>query len=279
VASLDEDPEQNFVKKHSLKAFEEIKGEVEDEKIARRLSAARLFGPPAGEYGTKVIPLIETSNWKDEGDLAEVHIQSMNHVYMENVHAERVDKLYRSLLSEVDMVSQVRDSNDYEIVDLDHYYEFFGGLSKSVEKVKGEKPEMLVSDTTKEVIKTEEIASVIERGVRTRLLNPKWIDEMLKHDFHGAQQVADRVEYLLGLAATTNAVENWVWDKVAERYVFDEEMLRRLKENNKWALMEIMKRLLEAESRGYWEATREQIERLKETYLSIEGWIEESTSS
>lgn len=274
VAALDEDPKANFVRKHSEATLAEL-GEIEDEKLARRLSTSRLFGPPAEEYGTKVIALIETSNWQDEKDLAERHIMSMNHVYAENVHAERLDGLYRNLLSNVDLVSQVRDSNDYEIVDLDHYYEYFGGLAKSVEMVKGTKPEMLISDTTKEVLKTEGVDSSINRGVRTRLLNPKWIDGMLAHEFHGAQKIADRIEYLLGLAATTNLVENWIWDGVSARYIFDDEMLRRLKENNQWALTDIMKTLLEANSRGYWEATEEQIEKLRKAYMEAEGWIEE----
>lgn len=277
VATLDEDPAVNYVKKHSDDALAELT-EIEDEKLVHRLSTSRLFGPPAGEYGTKVISLIETSNWQDENDLAERHIQSMNHVYAENVHAKRLDGLYRKLLSNVDVVSQVRDSNDYEIVDLDHYYEFFGGLTKSVEMVKGEKPEMLISDTTREVLKTEDVHLAINRGVRTRLLNPIWIDGMLAHEFHGAQKIADRVEYMLGLASTTHAVKNWIWDGFSEQYIFDEAMLERLRENNRWALVNIMKTLFEARNRGYWEATEEQIEKLRKAYMEAEGWIEETVS-
>jgi cobaltochelatase CobN len=50
---------------------------------------------------------------------------------------------------------------------------------------------------------------------------------------------------------------------------------KRLVLNNKWATAEIVERLLEANKRGYWKATEEEIERLKEAYLEIEGWIEE----
>ena len=276
VAELEEPLEMNFIRKHSLEALERLRADVKDERTARRLSHARLFGPSAGEYGTKVVPLIETSNWRGEEDLAEAHIRSMNHAYAENIHAERLDDLYRSLLAKVDLVSQVRDSHDYEITDLDHYYEFFGGLAKSVEHMKGKKPEMLISDTTKEAIKTEEVGRAISRGVRTRLLNPKWIEGMLEHDFHGAQKIADRVEYLLGLAATTGTVEDWIWEGVARRFVLDEEMRKRLSENNKFAFMEIARRLLEAAERGYWKATGEEIERIREIYAEEEGILEES---
>ena len=279
VAELDEPVEMNFVKKHSLENLEVLKTEIEkgeiDEKDARKIANGRIFGPKAGEYGTRMLPLVEDSIWNEEKDLVEVYIQSMNYLYVDNIHARKTDGLYRKSLSKVDIVSQVRDSNDYEIVDLDHYFEFFGGLSKAVETIKGEKAAMMITDTTKEVIKTEDIGDVIARGTRTRILNPKWIDEMLKHDFHGVQQIADRVKNILGLAATTNAVDNWIFDGMAERFIFDEEIRKRLEENNAFATAEIINRLFEANKRGYWETTEEILEKLKELYLEVEGWIEE----
>jgi len=134
---------------------------------------------------------------------------------------------------------------------------------------------MLITDTTKEVVKTEDVGDVIARGVRTRLLNPKWIDEMLKHDIHGAQQIADRLENVLGLAATTNAVDSWIWSSIARRFVFDEDMRRRLIENNRFAAAEVMGRLFEAEERGYWDATEDELEDLRSAYLEAEGDIED----
>jgi len=279
VTSLDEPIEMNFVRKHSRENLETLKTEIEkgmiDEKTANKIACGRIYGPKAGEYGTRMLSLVEDSIWEEEKDLAEVYIQSMNHLYVENIHAQKRDDLYRKNLAKIDLVSQVRDSHDYEIVDLDHYFEFFGGLSKAVETVKGEKAAMMITDTTKEVIKTEDVGDVIVRGTRTRLLNPKWIDGMLEHDYHGAQQIADRLENTLGLAATTNAVPNWIWSSIAERFVFDKEMQKRLEENNKFAAVEIMERLFEAEKRGYWKATEEELEKMRKAYLAMEGDIEE----
>jgi cobaltochelatase CobN len=279
VGSLDESIEGNFVKKHSQKNYEELKDEIEaekmDENTALRIANARIFGPTSSEYGTRLLPLVEDSVWEREEELAEVHIQSMNHLHAENIHALKADRIYRKNLSYVDLVSQVRDSNDYEITDLDHYYEFFGGLAKSVRTIKGKNPEMLISDTTKEIPKTESVGDAITHGVRTRLLNPKWADGMLKHDFHGAQKIADRVEYLIGLAATTGGVEDWIWGDVARRYILNPEMRRRLTLNNKWAAAQIVERLLEAKKRGYWDTTPDETKKLEEAYLEIEGWIEE----
>ena len=225
-----------------------------------------------------MLPLLEDSIWKTEEELAEVFIQSMDHLYAENLHAVKSDELYRALLSRVEMVSQVRDTHDREIIDLDHYYEFFGGLSRAVQMEKGEPVRMLISDTTEEVIRTEDVARAINRGARTRLLNPRWANAMLSHEFHGAQQIADRVENMLGLAATTHAVENWIWSAIAKRYIFDREMQEKLVKNNNYAAAEVAERLLEAEKRGYWQATKEEMEKLRAAYLDMEGEIEEGLS-
>ncbi|WP_297184559.1 cobaltochelatase subunit CobN [Thermococcus sp.] len=264
VAELDEPEEMNFIKKHA----KELGNYGE-------LAKARIFGPTSTEYGTRLLQLVEDGIWDEERELAEAYISSMSYAYTKGHYSREARELFESLLRKVDLVSQVRDSHDYEITDLDHYYEFFGGLSKSVEVLKGEKPEMLIADTTREVVKVESIKEAIERGTITRILNPKWINEMLKHEFHGAQKIADRVEYLLGLAATTNAVKNWIWDKVAERFMFDEEIFERLKESNPYATKEILERLLEANRRGYWKADEEILEELEDKYLELDGMLEE----
>jgi cobaltochelatase CobN len=275
VAELDEDTEKNFVRKHSLKNKEDLKSANLDERTALKMANGRVFGPKAGEYGTRMLPLLEDSIWKTEEELAEVFIQSMDHLYTENLHAVKSDELYRANLSRVELVSQVRDTHDREIIDLDHYYEFFGGLSRAVQMEKGEPVRMLISDTTEEVICTEDVARAINRGARTRLLNPRWANAMLSHEFHGAQQIADRVENMLGLAATTHSVDNWIWSAIAERYLFDREMNEKLTNNNSFAAAAVAERLLEAEKRGYWQATTEEMEKLRAVYLDMEGDIEE----
>ncbi|MFB3763838.1 MAG: magnesium chelatase subunit H [Methanotrichaceae archaeon] len=276
VAELDEPVDMNFVRKHSIENRLRLSEKDFDPVTLRKMANGRIFGPKAGEYGTRMLPLVEDSIWRTENDLADVYIQSMNYLYAENIHAVKNDALYRNNLSNVQLVSQVRDTTDREIIDLDHYFEFFGGISNAVKLARGERPKMLITDTTEEVIRTEDAGKAVTRGARTRLLNPKWANAMLEHDFHGTQQIAERLENVLGLAATTNAVDNWIWSAIAGRYIFDEEMRKKLIDNNKFAAADIVERLLEAEKRGYWDAGEEEIEDLKEAYLEMEGIIEES---
>ena len=139
---------------------------------------------------------------------------------------------------------------------------------------RGEKAEVMVIDSTEEDVVVEDLKIAIERATRTRTLNPLWIEGMLKHDFHGAKKIKDRVEYLLAFAATTGKVENWIFDEVADRLIFDEEMRRRLQANNPYATMRIAELLVEAERRGYWKVEEEKLRSLRNLVLNMESEIE-----
>lgn len=97
---------------------------------------------------------------------------------------------------------------------------------------------------------------------------------MLSHDFHGAQKISQRVEYLLGLQATTGKVKEWLFEQAAQTLLFNEEMRRRLMENNRYATLELAEKILEAHNRGYWQATPEDVDRLKTMILDMETWLE-----
>ena len=99
----------------------------------------------------------------------------------------------------------------------------------------------------------------------------------MTHNWHGAQKIADRVEYLIGWSATTHSVSNWTYQKVAERFVFDEKIRRELTQSNPFASHQIIERLIEAYQRGYWQASQEDLRKLEEALLEIEAEIEQKT--
>jgi len=277
LAQLDEPDDMNLFKANTKKIYQTLINDGMDQKQARELSYARIFGPGEAQYGTGITSIIETKNWQDESQLGEEFIKSIKHVYTKNHRGMEAENLYKTNLKSVDIVSQIRSNHEYEVTDLDHYYEFFGGLAKSVEMVKGEKVKIYITDTTGEKMETETAAKSIGRGVRTRLLNPKWIDGMLAHKHHGAQKIADRFENIMGLTATTGQVEEWIYDDLNTTYIEDEEMQKRMKENNPYAYIEIMEQMFEYYNRGYWDASDEQINNLKKVYLDVEGDVEEKT--
>ena len=274
VNEAEESNEQNYMKANSAKIYSYLIDRGYDEEEAKNLSVTRIFGPREGEYGTGITSIIETKAWEKEEQIGSQFLSSLHYVYNRKTQGGDIDGLYEQNLKSVEIVSQVRDNNEYEITDLDHYYEFFGGLAKSVEMVKGRKAVMLVTDTTGAVPVTESAEKAVAKGIRTRVLNPRWIDGMLAHKYHGAQKIADRFENVMGLAATTGAVEQWIYNDLCEKYAQDEEMRRRMAENNPYAYMDILEQMEEYSRRGYWNATKEQLEAIRQAYLETENRIE-----
>jgi len=281
LSELDEPEELNPIKKHSRENRELIASTPNPQKldcrIAERLACARIFGPQSGEYGTKMLSLIEDSVWEKEEDLAKAHFDSMAYAHAKNLHAFRIEEIYLQNLKRVKLVSQIIYSNDYDLIDLDHYYEFSGGLSRSIEMETGRRPALFFSDSRWEKIETESAGVFLENAIRSRLLNPKWIDSMLNHNWHGPQKIADRVEYLIGWSATAHNVPSWIYSQIANKFVFDQNTLDRINASNPFAGHQLMERLMEAFHRGYWQASEEEIHRLENAINQNEALLEEKS--
>ncbi|MDI9615529.1 cobaltochelatase subunit CobN [Methanothermobacter sp.] len=259
VANLDEDPEDNHILKHNL----------EDGPVK---VPPRIFGPAPSEYASTLPEIIDDGSWNSEDELASTYMEEMCYAHLPGGVREAGDEFRRNL-QRVEVVAQERDNVEYEVTDLDHYYEFMGGLTSSVRSLGGS-CSVRVVDSTEDELYVEGLEDVIGRAVRCRVLNPRWLDGMLAHDYHGAKNIKDRVEHLLGFSATTGAVENWVYDDVAETLIVDDEMRRRITENNPFAAVRMGEILLETAERGYWDAPDEVIERIREMVLNIEYELE-----
>ncbi len=83
------------------------------------------------------------------------------------------------------------------------------------------------------------------------------------------------LDIMIGWDATAEVLEDWMYERVANRYALDSEMQKWFKEVNPYALQNILDKLLETISRGMWNADAEMEEKLRSAYLEIEGEIEE----
>jgi magnesium chelatase subunit H len=79
---------------------------------------------------------------------------------------------------------------------------------------------------------------------------------------------------MLGWSATTEAVDNWVYDEAANTFVLDDTMRQRLEAANPEATRNAVGRLLEANSRGIWQADDETLEKLRELHADLEDRLE-----
>ena len=98
---------------------------------------------------------------------------------------------------------------------------------------------------------------------------------MQRHGYKGAFEMAATVDYLFGYDATTGVIADWMYEKLTESYVLDADNRAFLEEANPWALHGMAERLLEAQSRGLWEAPPAEMKQaLAEVLLETEGEIE-----
>ena len=265
VARLDEPPEMNYVRKHYL---------AHREKVGEEIALARIFGPRPGTYGTRLPELVESSSWSAEEELAKVYLEDMGYAYTDRLHAAEAGRLLPELLKTVELVAQVRSTAEYDVGDLDHYYEFLGGLRSAIELVTGRRVETVWVDTTGEVDRVRSVEGAVDLWARARLLNPKWVRGMLSHGYDGAREVMKRVEYLLGHAALTKAASEYVWEEVARTYVLNREVREEMRRYNPWALHRIVEVLYEAHKRGYWSPGEQLLDELEKVRLEVEQLLE-----
>lgn len=277
IGALDEPDEVNPVRAHARATVVRLCAAGLAQDAAEELATARVFGPAPGEYGSRINQTVQAGAWHEEEELAEQFADRQQYVYSRSRFGEAGGGLYDEHLARVQVVSQTRSSHEHEVTDLDHYFEFFGGLSRAVERASGRRPTMLITDSTGDRPRTEDVKTAIVRGLRTRALNPAWIDALLAHPHRGGTELATRVDNALGLAATTHAVLSWAFDALHDRYVRDEDLRRRFVDNNPFALARMMATLRERANRGYWDALTERLEELTTCALELEGTLEDRT--
>jgi len=273
AAEADEPLEMNFIRKHVLE--EMAKGTPFDQ------AAARVFSNAPGQYGANVNFMVDSSAWEDDSDISEAFLSRKGFVYGIKAEGDGARKLMEAALSRVELSFQNVDSAEVGITDVDHYYEYLGGINKTVEKLAGRRPPALLADSFSATsgglaqgnnIKTLEEAIRLES--RTKLLNPKWYEGMLKFGYEGVREIEVRLSNTYGWSATSNAVDNWVYNGVDQTFVQDDEMRQRLTDLNPYSFKGMVGRLLEANGRGFWETDAATIDRLKEIYAGLEDEIE-----
>jgi magnesium chelatase subunit H len=267
AAEADEPIAQNFVRKHAQAQADELGLSINE-------AATRVFCNAPGVYGANVNHLVESSNWEDDGELSEMFLTRKSYSFNGNGEWHNARTIMESSLATVNATFQNIDSFEMGISDVDHYYEYLGGVAKSVEKLSGKRPPVLVADAMGLNDRLASLEQMVRLESRTKLLNPKWYDSMLAHGYEGVREIETRVSNTYGWSATASAVEGWVYDDISNTFLLDEEMRQRMSQANPYATASIARRLLEAEARGFWDADDETIDRLREIYGELEDRME-----
>lgn len=267
VASLDEPAEMNFVRKHVARS-------VEFEGLSAEDAQLRVFSNAAGSYGSNVNFMILDSQWENDDSISDLFVNRKSFAYGKHVHGKDARALMERALSGVELTFQNIDTTEIGITYVDHYFEYLGGLSKAVEKHAASRPKIFLSDAITPGAKIRSLEETVRLETRSRTLNPKWYEGMLKHGYQGVAEIEHTVSNTFGWSATAGAVEDWIYDEVAQTFVFDPGVLSRMRAENPHAARNLVARLLEAHGRGFWEASDDTLGQLRSVFSSLEDQLE-----
>ena len=213
----------------------------------------RVFGSKPGAYGAGLQAMIDERLWADKADLAEAYLEWGSYAYGKNAEGTRAREAFETRLSQTEAIVQNQDNREHDLLDSDDYYQFEGGAAAAVSTLQGKERPIYHNDHSRPerpVIRTLE--DEIGRVVRSRVVNPKWIDGVKRHGYKGAFEMAATVDYLFAFAATTGAVKGHHFDLVHAAFMEDVETRTFIAEHNEPALREMAQRLNEAIDRGLW---------------------------
>ncbi|MFP4049656.1 MAG: cobaltochelatase subunit CobN, partial [Desulfovermiculus sp.] len=250
----------NLLREHSARLKDRLIGQGMTEEKADRLSTVRIFSEKSGSYGTGVSEMTGASGlWESDQEIAEVYENRVGYAFGQGMWGEPAQEVFKDNLASVDTAVHSRSSNVYGTMDNDDMFQYLGGLSLAVRTESGQAPDTMITQQQKAgQVEVENAAKTIGRELRTRYLNPKWIEGMKKEDYAGAREMSKFVEYMWGWQVTTpQAVDKGKWKQTYEVYVQDkygQDVKEFMNEANPWAYQSITARMLEAVRKGYWQA-------------------------
>ena len=267
ASSAEEPVEQNYVRKHSL-------CHAASQGCDLETASLRVFSNAEGAYGANVNQLIDGGVWSDPDELANAFETHKGFAY--GVKGEPVQRreLLESALAGVEFAFQNLESVEVGITDLDQYVDGLGGISRSIARAKGKEAPVYILDTTQGPAKVRTLAEQIDLETRTRTLNPKWYEGMLKHGFEGVRQIEGHVTNTMGWSATTGQVAPWVYQQISETFVLDPAMRERLSRLNPKSSARVANRLLEACDRQLWHPDEETLAALHAASNDLEDRLE-----
>jgi cobaltochelatase CobN len=275
VAELDEPEDLNPVRARVMRERDALIAGGMEATEARRRAGWRVFSAKPGSYGAGLQDMIDTRQWQTDGDLAGAYQAWGGYAYAQKSAGEEARQAFGTRLASLDVVLQNQDNREHDVLDSNDYYQFQGGMVAAVRHLAGNQPHVYHADHSNPAaprIRTlhEEIARVI----RSRVVNPKWLDGVKRHGYKGAAEIAATVDYLYGYDATARVVSDHQYALVTDAYLNDADTRAFLAGHNPHALHGICERLLEAMQRGLWQNPGDYRRQVEEHLLASEQQLE-----
>ncbi|MBW2200699.1 MAG: cobaltochelatase subunit CobN, partial [Deltaproteobacteria bacterium] len=251
---------ENLISKHSNEIKNRLVKSGMGQEQAEQLSKIRIFTEAPGSYGTGVSEMTGNSGfWESDDEIVKVFENRAGFAFGLGKWGEPAKALFKENLRGVDTAIHSVSSNIYGTMDNDDMFQYLGGLSLAIKNESGQTPDTLIAmQRIPDQVTVENVAKTIGRELRTRYLNPKWIEGMKKEDYAGAGAMANFVEYMWGWQVTVpDAVDTAKWEQTYDVYVTDKyglDLKEFFNDASPWAHQSITGRMLEAIRKVYWNA-------------------------
>ncbi|VVN69123.1 Aerobic cobaltochelatase subunit CobN [Pseudomonas fluorescens] len=271
VAALDEPDDLNPLAAKVRAERETLLQSGLDEEAARRQAGWRIFGAKPGAYGAGVQGAIDGRLWQSREDLAEVYLNWGGYAYGGADEGTEAREPFSRRLSQVQAVLQNQDNREHDLLDSNDYYQFQGGMLAAVESLSGVAAASYHGDHSQpDLPRIRTLKEELNRVIRSRAANPKWLDGVKRHGYKGAFEMAATVDNLFAFDATTQLIDDHQYALLADAYLLDPNTRDFVREHNPHALRDMTERMLEAQQRGMWKEPGAYREALENLLLDIE---------
>ena len=241
---------------------------------AGECAITRIFAPPNGDYGAGISKLVSMSwTWNDTSELADFYLGRMGNMYSKNYWGDTNPLVFLRALSNSDTIVASRNTNQYGVLDNDDFFDYWGGLSMTVENISGKAPKfnvLMYADKNNAYISSLE--EVMYREIAARYDNPDWIKGMMKEGYSGARYMSNKfVSNLHGWQVTRpSAVSDGLWDRIYDTYYKDKYNIGvkdwLMSGNNAYSLISMSGTMLTTIHDGYWKADKATISDIANTW-------------
>ena len=269
--------EDNYVAKHWLEDCLYYLSIGYNATYAGECAITRVFAPPNGDYGAGISKLVSMSwTWNDTSELADFYLGRMGNMYSKNYWGDTNPTVFLRALSNSDTIVTSRNTNQYGVLDNDDFFDYWGGLSMTVEQVSGKTPKMnVLMYANRNNAYSASLEEVMYQEIASRYDNPDWISGMMKEGYSGARYMSNKFfTNVLGWQVTRpTAVTDDLWYRMYDTYYMDKYNLGVtdwLKSgNNAYSFISMSGTMLTAAYEGYWNADQATLSNIANTWADL----------
>jgi cobaltochelatase CobN len=222
-------------------------------------SLARIFGNAPGAYGAGAEDLLGRDMDRDEVGVA--YLAAASHAYGgADGEGHASSGGFAARVAAADLLLHSSDDPARDLLEGSEDAAFIGGFAAAAASL-GRAPELIVLDVTDaKRPRARTLASALARIVRSRAVNPRFIEGQMRHGARGAAELAETVDRLADFAETTGKGASALFDLVHDAYLGDPRVRAFLLRENPQAARAIAERLEAARRKGLWHPRRNDLD-------------------